>query len=54
MGYGKRCVEVEEVVHHERDGKYYVANRAEEVPKNRVEKEGCFYWTKRWPDRDYE
>lgn len=52
MGYGKSACEVEEVVHHKERGKYYVANRAEEVPASRVEKIGNFYWTKRWPEKE--
>jgi hypothetical protein len=38
---------VEEVVYHKQAKKYYVANRAEEVPKSKVEKIGAFFWKKR-------
>ncbi len=44
---GHREEIVEEVVKHKITGKYYVANRAEEVPKSQVEKRGAFYWKKR-------
>jgi hypothetical protein len=41
--------EVEEVIKN-KDGKFFVANRAEEVPSSLVEKKGPFYWKKRNPD----
>jgi len=42
--------EVEEVIKHTRTGKFYVANRAEEVPSSLIEKHGPFYFKKRNPD----
>jgi hypothetical protein len=44
---GKQTEVVEEVVKHPKSGKFFVANRAEEVPKSQVEKRGPFYWKKR-------
>ena len=54
MGQQNKGMEVEEVVFHKERGKYYVANRAEEVPKDKVTKCGQFYWKDRHDgDKDY-
>lgn len=41
--------EVEEVIKNSK-GEFFVANRAEKVPKDLVEERNGFYWKKRNPD----